>query len=65
MLSEYNLNPFLTLPSNVVGDPFQAYVAWKGDSSPYGPMWEVLAGGTSFLAGDSLWITSSSSSSSS
>ncbi len=55
LLSHYQLNPFTTLPSNIAGDPFQAYVAWRGDPSPYGPVWELLAGGTSWLAGDSLW----------
>src|SRR5205823_12360777 len=36
-------------------DPFGSDVAWTGDPSPYGPVWEALAAGTSFLAGDSLW----------
>lgn len=55
LLSHYGLNPFTTLPNNIVGDPLQAYVAWKGDPSPYGPVWEVLAGATSWLAGSDLW----------
>ena len=29
--------------------------AWRGDPSPYGPMWEALAAGTSLLGGNSLW----------
>jgi hypothetical protein len=55
LLSHYGLNPFTTLPNNIVGDPLQAYVAWKGDPSPYGPVWEVLAGATSWIAGSDLW----------
>jgi hypothetical protein len=55
LLAHYNLNPFTTLPNNILGDPLQPYVAWKGDPSPYGPMWELLAGLTSWLAGSGLW----------
>jgi hypothetical protein len=55
LLSHYGLNPFTTLPSRIVGDPLQAYVAWKGDPSPYGPVWELLAAGTSLVAGSDLW----------
>ena len=51
----YDFNPFTTLPSSLPGDPFQAYVAWRGDPSPYGPMWETLAAGASYLGADSLW----------
>jgi hypothetical protein len=53
--AHYGFNPFTTRPSSIQGDPFQAFVAWKGDPSPYGPMWEALAAGTSFVGGDSLW----------
>ena len=55
LTAQYGYNPFTTLPSSVVGDPFQAYVAWRGDPSPYGPVWEALAAGVSFLAGGNLW----------
>lgn len=55
LTSHYGLNPFITLPSNLPSDPFQPYVAWRGDASPYGPVWEILAGGASLLSGDSLW----------
>lgn len=53
--SHYDLNPFTTFPRAFEDDPFRPYVAWQGEGSPYGPVWELLAGGTSFLAGDSLW----------
>jgi alpha-1,6-mannosyltransferase len=55
LTAHYGFNPFTTLPSSFPGDPFQAYVAWRGDPSPYGPMWEALAAGASYLGGDSLW----------
>lgn len=55
LLAHYHLNPFTTLPGNIEGDPLQAYVAWKGDPSPYGPVWELLAGGVSLLGGSNLW----------
>jgi hypothetical protein len=55
LLTEYGLNPFTTLPSSIAGDPFQPFVAWRGEASPYGPVWEALAGFASWLGGDSLW----------
>jgi hypothetical protein len=55
LLTEYGLNPFTTLPSSIAGDPFQPFVAWRGEASPYGPVWETLAGFASWLGGDSLW----------
>ncbi len=55
LTARYGLNPFTTLPASIQGDPFQQYVAWRGDPSPYGPMWEVLAAGAGWLAGNSLW----------
>jgi hypothetical protein len=55
LTAHYNLNPFTTVPNSIVNDPLKAYVAWTGDPSPYGPMWELPAAGVSLLAGDSLW----------
>jgi hypothetical protein len=55
LTSHYGLNPFTTLPSGFQGDPFFRYVAWRGDASPYGPVWETLAAGTSLVGGDDLW----------
>ena len=55
LTSHYGLNPFMTTPGSIAGDPLQAFVAWRGDPSPYGPMWETLAAGTSLLAGANLW----------
>jgi len=53
--AHYDQNPFLTFPVNFSDDPFFPYVAWRTEGSPYGPFWELLASGTSWLAGDSLW----------
>lgn len=55
LTAHYNLNPFTTLPNSFPGDPFLAYVAWRGDASPYGPIWETIAAGTSLLGGADLW----------
>ncbi|MGA7730729.1 MAG: hypothetical protein WCD37_05600 [Chloroflexia bacterium] len=55
LTAQYGYNPFTTLPSSLAGDPFQPYVAWRGDPSPYGPVWESLAAAVSFLAGSNLW----------
>jgi len=55
LFAHYNLNPFTTLPDSIVNDPLKDFVAWRGDPSPYGPVWEILAAGTSFLAGGDLW----------
>jgi hypothetical protein len=55
LTTHYGYNPFTTLPSSIPGDPFMPYVAWRGDPSPYGPMWEALAAGASLPGGDGLW----------
>lgn len=55
LTAHYNLNPFTTVPNSVVNDPLQYYVAWSGDPSPYGPVWEAIAAGVSLLAGGDLW----------
>jgi hypothetical protein len=55
LTAHYGYNPFITIPTNLPHDPFQPYVAWKGDPSPYGPLWELIAAGTSLLGGNRLW----------
>lgn len=55
LTAHYGFNPFTTLPNSIANDPFQQYVAWRGDPSPYGPVWELLAALVSFLAGGNLW----------
>lgn len=53
--THYSLNPFLASPGIFGSDPFLPFVAWKGEGSPYGPLWELLATIPSFLGGDDLW----------
>ena len=54
MAPVYGGNPYLNIPRQFPHDPFYPYVAWKDDPSPYGPVWEILAGITSHLAGDGI-----------
>lgn len=55
LTAHYAFNPFTTLPGSIANDPLQQYVAWRGDPSPYGPVWESLAAITSLIAGGDLW----------
>jgi hypothetical protein len=54
MTAVYGVNPYQNTPNQYPGDPFFPYVAWKGDPSPYGPVWEILSGLASRLAGDGI-----------
>jgi alpha-1,6-mannosyltransferase len=54
----YGKNPFFYPPAAPIfaHDPFRPYVGgWAGTTSPYGPVWELLAAGTAWLAGNDLW----------
>jgi hypothetical protein len=48
-------NPYVQTPVQYSGDPFMEYASWKDKTAAYGPVWEVLSGFISRLAGDSLW----------
>ena len=48
----YGGNPFYETPRVYPRDPFRYYVAWPDVTTAYGPLWELLAAGTSRLAGD-------------
>jgi len=50
--SLYGANPFFQVPMSFPRDPFLPYIAWPGAPSAYGPLWELIAAGTSRLAGD-------------
>jgi hypothetical protein len=50
----YGGNPYTQPPKQFAIDPFYPYVAWKGEVSPYGPVWGLLAGLASRLAGDGI-----------
>ncbi len=48
----YGANPFAITPAIFPFDPFFHYVGWKGFTSSYGPLWELLAALISRLAGN-------------
>ncbi|MEJ2750918.1 MAG: hypothetical protein P8183_23870, partial [Anaerolineae bacterium] len=50
----YDGNPFYDTPVQYQQDPFYRYAAWHQVPSAYGPFWELLAAGTSRLAGDGI-----------
>jgi len=54
ILGVYGDNPFLNLAAEYPADPFYNYMWWHKSPSAYGPLWELLAGLTAFLAGDDL-----------
>ncbi|MGN6672884.1 MAG: glycosyltransferase 87 family protein [Thermomicrobiales bacterium] len=54
IIAHYGQNPFLFPPMHFASDPFLPYAGWKDLTMPYGPLWALLSGGVSKLAGDSL-----------
>jgi len=50
----YHANPYRQLIANFPHDPFYKYPRWKNSPSAYGPVWEMLAGGTAWLAGNGI-----------
>lgn len=55
--SAYGENPFSTPAAALVGDPFMPLVGeWAGETTPYGPLWEILAAGLTAICGDSLLV---------
>lgn len=54
ILGVYGDNPFLNLAAEYPTDPFYNYMWWHKSPSAYGPLWELLAGLTAFLAGNGL-----------
>ncbi|MDQ6693913.1 MAG: glycosyltransferase family 39 protein [Chloroflexota bacterium] len=55
LTTHYGFNPFTTLPGSLPDDPFLKYVAWRGDASPYGPIWELLAAIASIAGNNDLF----------
>jgi hypothetical protein len=51
ILSEYGGNPFQQVPTAYREDPFFPYVAWIHQTSAYGPVWELMAGGVAGVIG--------------
>ncbi len=53
--SVYGENPYFAPPDTFIGDPFMPLVGeWAGETSPYGPIWEVVAAGIATVSGDNL-----------
>lgn len=54
MLVHLGKNPLTTPPSAVI--PFDAfpYLAWHRETSPYGPLWQVIAGAAHWIAGEEI-----------
>lgn len=55
IVSHYGENPILVPPDRFQGDPFLDQVFWGWLPSSYGPVWLLLSGAVSSLAGDSVW----------
>ena len=54
ILSVYGANPFRDVAEQFSNDPFYPYAAWQRAPSAYGPAWEMLTAGVSWLAGDGI-----------
>jgi hypothetical protein len=53
----YGQNPFVTPPNALSGDPFLSFAGeWAGATSPYGPIWELLATAVTTLSRDNLYL---------
>lgn len=53
--SVYGESPFSAPAAAFVGDPFMPLVGeWAGETTPYGPMWEIVAAGLTTISGDNL-----------
>lgn len=53
----HGLNPFYDVPHAIQSDPFYPYVAWAYYPSAYGALWELLASGLAWMAGDNFLVT--------
>lgn len=55
--SVYGANPFATPPNDFPEDPFLSLAGeWAGETSPYGPIWEIAAGTITKLSRDGLYL---------
>lgn len=53
--SVYSQNPYATPPDAIADDPFLPLAGeWEDATSPYGPLWELLAGGITGITQDNL-----------
>lgn len=57
MSSHYGTNPFAVPPSQFAADPFLPLAGeWAGETSPYGPLWEITAAGLTAVSGGNLFL---------
>ncbi len=56
MTAIYRANPFLTPPNAFGADPFLPLAGeWAGETTPYGPLWEMGAATIAYLVGPDLY----------
>lgn len=52
----HEANPFVVAPAELVDDPYAVLAGeWREATSPYGPVWELVAAGLTYLTGGGLW----------
>lgn len=50
-------SPYALAPADFPDDPYLPLAGeWKGETSPYGPIWEGVAAGVTALLPDNLWL---------
>ena len=55
--SVYGQNPFTMPPDAIADDPFLPFAGeWAGETSPYGPVWEMLASTVTGISRDNLYL---------
>ncbi len=55
--SFYTQNPFLMPPIAFPNDPFTPFAGeWASVTTPYGPLWELVAGGLTLISGENLLL---------
>ncbi len=55
VMSVYGENPFATPPDAFPDDPFAPLAGeWAGETSPYGPVWELVDAGVTAVTGNNL-----------
>ncbi len=55
--SVYGQSPFVIPPDALSGDPFLSFAGeWAGATSPYGPIWELLATAVTAISRDNLYL---------
>lgn len=57
MISVYEANPILLAPSEFSGDPLYSQLFWTWIPAAYGPVWLMLSGLLSAVAGDSILMS--------